>query len=396
MLLEAGDDSVLPNIQNGEDAGGPALLGEEGKAVLDGLPAVAVLTGLAAQGDSASLAGGDAEDILQRLGPAAAVQAGQTQDFAPAGGEGDVLQEGILGCQILDLQIDLAGLVGLGRELVAQLTADHQADDILHLQLGGGTGGNPGAVAHDGDFIGDALDFGHLMGDIDDGHAPGPEHIDDFEEVLHFLFRQGGGGLVEDDDLGVIGDSLGDLHHLPLGHGHGAHDPVGIYLNAQLVEHLDGVLVHLALVDHQAAHLGIAAQPQVVHDRALQSLIQLLVHHGHTVFQGFLTAFEIDLLAVQEDLPAVLGVDAEEALHQRGFARAVLAHQRMDRAPFHCQRDMIQGFDAGEGFRDVLHLQQDILLHIFLSSFSKKAAAAHAAAAPKFCLASAGSDYSPV
>ena len=192
--------------------------------------------------------------------------------------------------------------------------------------------------------------------------------------MLHFFLGEGGGGLVEDDDLGIIGDSLGNLHHLPLGNGHGAHDPVGIDLNSQLVKHLQGVLIHLALVDHDAAHLGVAAKPEVIHDRALERLVELLVHHGYAILQCFLGAFKIDFLAIQIDVAAVFGIDAEEAFHQRGFTGAIFTHQGMDSAPFHRQGDVIQGLDAGECFGNVRHLEQDIVLHIFLSSFSKKAA----------------------
>ena len=181
VLLEAGDDGIFTNVQNGENAGGAALLGEEGEAVLDGLAAVAITAELAAQGHRAGLPRGHAEDVLQRLGTAAAVQAGKTENFAPAGSEGDVLQQGILGGEPFDLEIDLAGLVGLGRELVAQLTADHQADDVIHLQLGRGLRGHPGAVAHDGDLIGDALDFRHLVRNINDRHAPIPEHVNNLK-----------------------------------------------------------------------------------------------------------------------------------------------------------------------------------------------------------------------
>ena len=364
VLLQAGNHGVLPDVQDAEDTRGPALLRQQGEAVLDGFPGVAVAADLPAQLDHAFLAGGDAEDVLQGLGPAAAVQTGQSHNLAPAGLEGHVLQKAVLGGEVFHLQIDLAGLVGLGRELVAQLAAHHQSDDVVHLQLGGGPGGHPGAVAHDGDFIGNPLDLGHLVGNIDNTHSAAAEHVDNLKQVLHLLLRQRGGGLVKYDDFRVIGDSLGDFHHLSLGNGHGAHDPVGVHLNAQLFEHLHGVLVHFALVDH-GTDGGIPSQPDVVHDRALQGLVQLLVHHGDAIFQGFLTAFEIDLFSFQVDAAAVLGINAEQALHQRGFAGAVFSHEGVDGACLDRQRDMIQCLDAGECLCDVRHLQQDILLHIF-------------------------------
>ena len=96
------------------------------------------------------------------------------------------------------------------------------------------------------------------------------------------------------------------------------------------------------------ATFGIAAQPQVVHDAAGEGLVQLLVHHGHAVFQRFLGVFEVDLLAVQNDGAVVLGIDAEQALHQGGLSRAVLAHQRVDGAGSDGKGYVVQRLDAGE------------------------------------------------
>ena len=45
--------------------------------------------------------------------------------------------------------------------------------------------------------------------------------------------------------------------------------------------------------------LGEAAQPHVVHNIALQSLVQLLVHHGNTIFQSFLgNVYELEMITI--------------------------------------------------------------------------------------------------
>ena len=87
------------------------------------------------------------------------------------------------------------------------------------------------------------------------------------------------------------------------------------------------------------------------------------MHHGDAVLQRLLGVLKVDLLPFQIDMAAVLAVDAEEAFHQRGFARAVLAHKSMDRTFFKLQMHIVQGLDAGEGFCDVCHSQEDILCH---------------------------------
>ena len=56
-----------------------------------------------------------------------------------------------------------------------------------------------------------------------------------------------------------------------------------------------GIAKHFVFVHNKARDLGIAPQPQVVHDSPLERLIQLLVNHGDTVVQRLLGAGEIDL-----------------------------------------------------------------------------------------------------
>lgn len=104
---------------------------------------VLVADGLAVEGDGAAGTGHGAEQILQHLGAAGAVQTGDTQNLALPQLEGSVLQAGVLARDVLHVQDDLTGLVGLGREAVGQLPAHHQADDLIHGQLLGRTGGHP-------------------------------------------------------------------------------------------------------------------------------------------------------------------------------------------------------------------------------------------------------------
>ena len=202
------------------------------------------------------------------------------------------------------------------------------------------------------------------MGDVNDAHALIPEHVDDPEQVLYFFFRQGGSGLVKYQYLGIIGNGLGDLHHLPLRNGHGAHDPPGVNVDLQLLEHLHGVFVHLLLIDHDPRNGGITAQPDVVHNRALQGLVQLLVYHGHAIVQGFPAALKVHFLTVQEDMTVVLFVNAEQALHKGGLSRAVFTHQGVDRSRLYFQGNMVQGLYAGEGLGDILHSQKNRFLHM--------------------------------
>ena len=61
-------------------------------------------------------------------------------------------------------------------------------------------------------------------------------------------------------------------------------------------------------------------------------------------------------------MSAVLAVDAKETLHERGFPRAVFAHEGVHGSLFHRQGDAVQRLYAGKRLGDVRHLQEDLLI----------------------------------
>ena len=136
-------------------------------------------------------------------------------------------------------------------------------------------------------------------------------------------------------------------------------------MNVQGLEDLFGALGHTGLVHHDACQLGVTPQPEVVLYAAGQSLVELLVHHGHAVFQRVLGVFEIDLFAFQEDLAGVLAVDAEQTFHQGGFTCAVFTHQGVNGAGPHGEVYPVQGLYAGKFLADAAHFKQYRLLHRF-------------------------------
>ena len=59
------------------------------------------------------------------------------------------------------------------------------------------------AVAQHGDAIGDAVDLVHAMADEHHRHALPAQLVDDREQPVDLALRQGGGGLVHDQDAGA-------------------------------------------------------------------------------------------------------------------------------------------------------------------------------------------------
>ena len=104
-----------------------------------------------------------------------------------------------------------------------------------------------------------------------------------------------------------------------------------------LFQHLSGILIHFVMVDHCDRAVmfgGIAAHINVFTNAALGDGLQLLVHHGDALFQCIQRALERNLFALVVNFALIHVVNAEHTLHQCGFARAVLAHQGVNRAGF--------------------------------------------------------------
>ena len=360
VVRHVGDERVEVHAQPGKDAGGAPLFRHQGKAVADGLDAAGVAHLLATHANHACTGLADAEERLHNVGALGTHQPGNAQNLAPTQVEGHILDGRLVtGRQPPNLQHDLGRLVGLLREALAQFTTDHHLDDIIEGQTRDRSRVDPLAVAQDGDLIADAEDLVHLVRDVDDPAAAILQLLNDAEEMVDLLLGQRGGGLVHDDDLRVVRERLGDLDHLHLRNRQIGHLLARIHVDAQLVEDRLRVAVHLGMIDEEPL-LGIAPQPEVVHHRHLRHQVQLLVHHGNAVLQRFLRGAERDRTATEQDLACIGTVDAEQALEQRGLARAVLAHQGMHGMGSDLQLRIVQRLDAGKALIDAAHLQQEL------------------------------------
>ena len=145
-----------------------AFLGTQGKAVLDSFRRAFVADHLAFQRHGAALAGACAEQRFQQLGTARAQQARNAQDLAFMQVEGNIMDVVAQVIQVLHDQNFFADGSLLRRETVCQFTADHQADDFIHIRFCGAHRLDERTVAHDSDIIRNAEDFLHLMGNVDD------------------------------------------------------------------------------------------------------------------------------------------------------------------------------------------------------------------------------------
>ena len=297
---------------------------------------------------------GDAEDLAL---PEVEVHA--FQDFA-----GWILR--VQGVQARHLEEHLAGLALALGEALGHLPADHQVHHLGHGELGGGQGGHHAAVPEHGNGVGGAEELFQLVADVEAGHALGLEGHQDLHELVHLGRRQGGGGLVQDQHLGVFRQRLGDLGHLHLAHPQILDQGVRRDVQLEPLEQRGGLGVQPVPVDgHAVARL--LAQEDVLPHRHVGDEGEFLVDDGDALVDGLADGCvaQLKFVAVQLDRPGVgaVGVDPAQDLHQGGLAGAVLPAQSVDFASPHLDAHVGEGVDPGESLGYAGNIEDQVLVH---------------------------------
>ena len=254
----------------------------------------------------------------------------------------------------------VGGHIGMALGLVEDDAAHHHLHDLVDGGLGGVHRVHVLAVAHDRDPVGDLLEFVHAVGDVDNAHARGLEPPDKGEEVFDFGGGQGGGRLIHDEDFRVVvGEGLGDFHHLLLGHGEPLDHRAGGDVQMEGLQKLVGLAVLFLFVQEQALG-GLASHEDVLRHGQVLHQVQLLVHDADAQLLGVAGGLNLGGLAVELDDAVILGVNTGENFHQRRFTGAVLTDEGQDFAGAQLQLRVVQCVDAGEILLNPMHIEQNL------------------------------------
>src|SRR5919199_534355 len=256
----------------------------------------------------------------------------------------------------LGRETGLPGLRGLFLRPQRHVAADHEAGELPLVRLRGLHGIHHAPVADDGDVVAHVQKLAQLVGDQDDREPVRHELLEDGEEVIGLLRGEDGGGLVEDEDVGLAVEGLKDLYPLLDADGEVGYlrsrvdsEPVAL---AQLLCGPDG-----ALEVEGCAPARLRAEHDVLGDGEGRDEGEVLVDHPYAPIHGVSGVVDLDLLAVYGNGARVRLVEAVEDLHQRGLARAVLAEQSKDLAAMERDRDVVVGSHRPEGLGDAPHLE---------------------------------------
>src|SRR6266516_1987406 len=160
--------------------------------------------------------------------------------------------------------------------------AGHDRHRLLHRVALRGDDARAAAQALDVDPVRDLEDVRHVVADQDDRQAPAAQPLDQGQHLAGLADAQGGGRLVQDDDLGAERGRARDRDGLALAAGQGLHllgdvldgaDPEVFELIPGLGPHAAGVelaedLAQRALVPDLPAEVEVAGDVQGGGDRA--------------------------------------------------------------------------------------------------------------------------------
>ena len=265
------------------------------------------------------------EDLEQRL-LALAFEGGEAEHLARGDGEADVVE--------LAAVADAAGfehraLTDRRRRrphprLVADAdgaVAEHRLDDRRFAALAGHERGDVATVTQHGAHVAVLAHLGEAV--RDEQHravalAPPAHHG---EHSLGQVRRQGGGDLVEEQQLRVERQGAGEVEHAQERQRHVAH----------LLAEVEAVEVHLGEVPAHGADVG-AGEAQVLGDGEIADHRRVLEHRGESAATGVAGTAQGGRLAVDADRAGVGAQHAGEDLDERRLAGAVGAEQGVDLA----------------------------------------------------------------
>ena len=177
------------------------------------------------------------------------------------------------------------------------------------------------AIAHNGNMRCNLKYFRQAVRNIDDTDSFCLQIRNAAEQAFYLVKRQRGSRLVQYQELRMAQDTPQNFHQLLFRDGKAACLPAQIQIPANFPHRFDKFLMQLCLA------LRKADQNIFFHSHIGEQQ-RLLRNHVNTLCQRRSSAARLDnFLPVEQKFTLIMGIDAHNDLHQRGFSRAVAANQ---------------------------------------------------------------------
>jgi len=182
------------------------------------------------------------------------------------------------------------------------------------------------AVAEDRHGVGDLQHLVQLVRNHDQGDTLFLQLEDQVQKLFAVVVVQGRGGLVEDQELDLLGEGAGDLDQLLLTDAELADDGLGLFLQPDVIEVLLGLDDVLIPIYNSEPGLHVAQENILVNGK-VGAERQFLMDDREAFPLAVLDACVMGFLAFEENLASIaaLRVYAGDDAHQRRLASAVFA-----------------------------------------------------------------------
>ena len=153
------------------------------------------------------------------------------------------------------------------------------------------------------------------MGDEDDGLSLCLEPADNLHQLIDFLWREDGGGLVKDDDVGIAVEGFENLHPLLHAHGDVLYHVLGIHHEAVLFRQLPNPFLGGSQIQHPVLG-GLNAQNNVLRHGVVVDKLEVLVHHADSQGGSRIGILDPHLLSPNLDDAGVRIIGTKEDGHE--------------------------------------------------------------------------------
>ena len=273
--------------------------------------------------------------------------------------------------QVFHLQHRFSGLGGRLVHHEVHVAPNHHAGKLLARGVCDVHRADVFALAQHRAAIGYGHDFVQLVRYEQDALALGGQVAHDVHQLVDFLRREHGGGLVEDQNFVFAVQHFQNLRALLHAHGDVLDQRVRIDAQAVFIRKRQHAPARVLLLQ-EAEFAGLHAHDDVVQHTEAFHQFEVLVHHADAQRVGIVWILDLHLAAILFDHALFRLIQAEQHAHQRGFARAVFAQQRVDLALAQLQGDIVVGYDAGEALGDVQHLNGIAVFQFLTTSRNMK------------------------
>ena len=200
--------------------------------------------------------------------------------------------------------------------------------------------------------------------DDDNALAVLDQVVHDVDQLDDLLRGQGGGGLVQDQDVGAAVERLEDLNALL--HADGDVLDLGVRVDGQAVtlRDLDDVFARRRHIQRQALG-GLGPEDDVFRDGEGLDQHEMLVDHADAGRDRIARVVHFNFFAVYQDIAGGGLEQAVELVHQRRFARAVFAENCVDLAFVDREVDAVIGREIAKFLDDIAHFN-DGRVHVHI------------------------------